>query len=315
MANSLKNFLRPFYRLVRSIVVRVFLTLRYSIVKLLLPQAYGEELAFFEDIRSRNYNDQEYLSKITRMLTHYVDKTFTLSETVNKAVIARQVEAMARDMNKDRQSDRITYQWVNDVLGFCKNSQKNAIKEPLTIPAHAPDTLSDIIKTRRSIRSYKSQKIENTLLDRILGAGLWAPSGCNRQAIEYLVVDDPQDVLFCQKYAGEFHGFPREAAVNIVILVDPRGYALPRQRHMAYLEGGAAIQNILLMAHSLGLGSCWMFWAKLNQEFNERFHLPSWLLPVGLVCMGYTDRQPPIVPKRKCTDDCIHDRRRKDKYQ
>ncbi len=165
------------------------------------------------------------------------------------------------------------------------------------------------------MRSYKPEKIEKELLDKILEAGLWAPSGCNRQAIEFLIVDNPADVILCQKYAGEYYTFPQEASVNIVVLVDPRGYALPHQRHMAYLEGGAAIQNMLLTAHSLGLGSCWMFWNKHDQDFNRRFSLHPWLLPVGLVCLGYADRVPPIVPKRKCVSDCIHDAPKKNENQ
>lgn len=312
LKNLLKKTIRPFYFLAINAKTRASLVFSAKIAKRFLPKAYQDELAFFEDIRSQTYKDAEYLSKRIRMRTHQVDKTLTLNKKVNKAVTARQVEAMIPAMHQDRESDRITCQWVNEVLGHYNKPQQDG--EAGTTPqVRAPDTLFDIIKTRRSVRSYKSQKIENDVLVRILEAGLWAPSGCNRQPVEYLVVDDAEDVLFCQKYAGEPSVFPREAAVNIVVLIDPRAYALPHQRHMAYLEGGAAIQNILLSAHALGLGACWMFWEKHDQEFNKEFNLSPWFLPVGLLCVGHSDRQPPIVPKRKCVLDCIHDMRKKDK--
>lgn len=312
MKKLLKKILRPIYHFIKKSLTKIGLPAKTMVIKYLLPSSYHGELTFFEDIRSQSYNDQEYLSKRFRMLTHGVDKTFTLSKKINKATTARQVEAMMQDMNQDRDSDRITCQWANQILGYHHNPSIGHAKENMTLPHHAPDTLSDVIKTRRSIRSYKSQKIEETILNKILEAGLWAPSGCNRQPVEYLMVDDKKDVLLCQKYAGEYYSFPQEAAVNIVILIDPRGYALPHQRHMAYLEAGAAIQNILLTAHSLGLGSCWMFWTKHDQAFNKKFGLPPWLLPVGLICMGYTDKHPPIVPKRKSLFDCIHDVRKED---
>ena len=309
MKRILKKTLRPFYYFFIDTKTKLSFWFRLNIVKHFLPRSYCEELTFFEGIRSQTYQDQEYLSKRTRMFTHWVDKTFTLSKKINKATTAKRVTMMIQEMEKDRESDRITCQWANQVLNYYSGTQKEQIKQDLTLPIHANETLSHIIKTRRSIRSYKPQPIEDNVLFQILDAGLWAPSGCNRQAVEYLIVDDSEDVLFCQKYAGEFFTFPQEAAVNIVILIDPRGYAMPHQRHMAYLEGGASIQNILLTAHSLGLGSCWMFWEKHDQDFNKRFSLSPWLLPVGLVCVGYTDQQPPIVPKRKSVFDCFYDRR------
>lgn len=303
--------LRPFYYFFIGAKTKAILWFQINIVRRLLPMSYREEMVFFEDIRSQTYEDPEYQSKRVRMFTHWVDKTFTLSKKINKATTAKRAQEMLQEMRKDRQSDRITSDWAGDVLAYYEGIYNKDHEQACTLPNQAKEMLSQIIKTRRSIRSYKSQKIENEILFNILEAGLWAPSGCNRQAVEYLLVDDPADVLFCQKYAGEFFTFPREAAVNLVILIDPRGYAMPHQRHMAYLEGGASIQNILLAAHSSGLGSCWMFWEKHDQAFNARFSLSPWLLPVGLVCIGYTDQHPPIVPQRKSVFDCIYDKRLK----
>jgi nitroreductase len=313
MKRLLKEFLRPYYHFVRNISTKLFLVLRAGIVRFFLPESYRGEFTFFEKICSQTYKDREYQSKRIRMLTHFVDKTFTLSKRVDKATTARQVEIMLQNFPEEKESDHIIRQWAEEVLRYNREPQKSQLEENSTLPPSAPDVISMAIKTRRTVRSYQSRKIEDAILNKILEAGLWAPSGCNRQPIEYLIVNDANDILLCQKYAGEFYNFPQEAAVNIVVLIDPRCYALPHQRHMAYLDSGAAIQNILLSAHSLGLGSCWMFWAKHDQAFNKKFNLPPWLLPVGLVCIGYADQRPPIVPKRKSVYDCIYDMRTKDK--
>ena len=308
----LKKIIRPYYHSVRYILTKLFLVSRAGIVQCFLPEIYRGEFAFFEKIRSQTYKDREYLSKRIRILTHLVDKTLTLRKKTNKSTMAKQVEEALRNFHDEKESDYIIRQWAEEVLGYYRGPQRENPVENSTLSPYAPDVILTAIKTRRSVRSYQSKKIEDAVLNKILEAGLWAPSGCNRQPIEYLVVNDVNDILLCQKYAGEYYSFPQEAAVNIVVLIDPRCYALPHQRHMAYLDGGAAIQNILLSAHSLGLGSCWMFWAKYDQAFNKKFNLPPWLLPVGLVCIGYTDKHPPIVPKRKSISDCIHDVRIKD---
>jgi nitroreductase len=146
-------------------------------------------------------------------------------------------------------------------------------------------------------------------MEEILRAGLWAPTGCNRQTIEYLALYNKDDIRYCKLIAGEGHSFPDDAAIAIIILVDPRSYSLPSQRHMAYLEAGAAIQNILLTAHCFGIGSCWLFWdgRKVNHyEFNKKFNLNSWLLPVSMVCFGYPEIVPKFRPERKNIKTAVH---------
>lgn len=309
--SRLKNMIRPYYHPVRNVVRKFWITMKARVGQFFLHKAYREELSFFENVRSRVYKDREYKAKRIRMLAHWVDKALTLSEKPDKTTTVKQVRSLMADYDQQDAGSVSTAEWVNEVLSFQEKAQKPAAIPP-QMPDGAASVLGHIIETRRSIRSYKTQKIEDEVLNTILTAGQWAPTGCNRQAIEYLIVNDPEDVLFCQKYAGEYYTFPREAYVNIVVLVDPRGYSLPRQRHMAYLESGAAIQNILLTAHSHGIGSCWMFWAKFDESFNKRFHLAPWLLPVSLLCLGYTNQHPPIVPGRKRISDSIHDLRADD---
>lgn len=305
----LKRIARPPYRFIRDNTTRFWLMLRSRLAGFVLPKVYSDEVSFFEDIRSQTYRDHEYLAKRIRMHTHWVDKTFVLSEKPNKQNTAKQVEAMMCDFQPETQSDTITSQWVDEVLKHQAGANGEVSLPDFTLPQTSSGTLERLIKTRRSIRSYLPKQIDKEILFKVLEAGLWAPTGCHRQPVEYLVINAAEDIHFCQKLAGEYYSFPREAAVNIIVLIDPRGYALPKQRHMAYLEGGAAIQNMLLTAHSLGLGSCWMFWVKHDSELNRRFNLPEWLLPVALICVGYVDKLPPIVPKRKSLSDCVYDRR------
>lgn len=308
--NTVMSMINRCYRLVRTVPRQYYLRVRLKVAEALLPVVYRREIVFFEDIRGHAYDDNEYASKKLRIMAHFIDKTLTLSNKRDRSVTVAKASEMMRNLCEERESDRTIKHWADRVISCYHNSQEISADNVAAIPCTGQEALSSIIKTRRSIRSYTGRKIADDVLVKILEAGLWAPSGCNRQPIEYLVVDDPRDILLCQQYAGENEGFPQEAGVNIVVLVDPRTYALPHQRHMAYLDGGAAIQNIILTAHSLGLGSCWMFWGKHGESFNQRYSLARWLLPVSLICIGYVDAHPPIVPQRKAVVDSIHDARR-----
>jgi nitroreductase len=305
---KLKTLIKPYYLFVRKKLKQFNSFFRAKTAEAFLPETYWREVAFFEGIRSKTYNDNEYLIKRLRGVAHYVEKSLTLTKKPNATSAIKQTETLLNNIHPITESDNTAYRWASELISYYRNPQAN-ISPDATGPVttnHDDVVLTRIIQNRRSIRSYKQQTIEKDVLYQILESGHWAPCSCNRQPIEYLVVDRLEDVLFCQKYAGELSCFPQEAAVNIVVLVDPRGYALPHQRHMAFLDSGAAIQNILLTTHSLGLGACWMNWARTDEKFHQRFKLAPWLLPVSLICIGHTNIQPPVLPRRKSVGDSIH---------
>ena len=116
------------------------------------------------------------------------------------------------------------------------------------------------IRDRRSIRKYREEPVSENQLNQILEAGRWAPSRGNSQPWKFIVLDDSQirkelaDVIPTGKFLAQ-------APQGIAVTVDPKISKHPEQ------EGAAAIQNMLLMAHTLGLGTCWISvygtdWAK-----------------------------------------------------
>lgn len=121
--------------------------------------------------------------------------------------------------------------------------------------------------TRRAVRSYKADPIPAVVLDRVIEAGLYAPSGMGRQSAIILAVTDKavRDEL-SRLNAGvmggkddPFYGAP----VVLVVLASP---ALAG----TYLEDGALVMgNLLNAAHAEGLGSCWIHRAKQVFETAE----------------------------------------------
>ena len=107
------------------------------------------------------------------------------------------------------------------------------------------------IKGRRSIRKYTEEPVSENQLNQILEAGRWAPSRGNSQPWKFIMLSDSQirNELADTIPTGKFIA---QAPQGIAVVVDPRISKHPEQ------EGAAAIQNMLLVAHTLGLGTCWI---------------------------------------------------------
>ncbi|MGE4285579.1 MAG: nitroreductase family protein [Phycisphaerae bacterium] len=303
-----RSVLRPVYYFQLDIRKKAYSIIQRSFAKRVLKNTYADEVDFFESISNAKYTDNKFVCKDILRRVHQVDKVLLFKKRFDKSSTIKGYEICKENFKPTMASDVIVSKWADDILEEYYADDRGCGDAPI-VDDNSPVILDRLIKTRRSIRSYTSDKVSEEDLDKILTAGLWAPSGCNRQNIEYLVIDKEEDVMFCQKLAGEGNAFPREAAMNIVILVDPRALALPAQRHCSYLEAGAAIQNMLLTAHSLGLGMCWLFWSKIDLAFNERFCLPRWLLPVAMVTLGQVKQYPKVIPVRKELSDSIYDKR------
>jgi nitroreductase len=298
----------------RAILKKIYYRSMFIFRKMFIPKHYRFEINFIENIRAETYSDIFYKQAKLRSLTHQLDKILTFNKVKNMDLMVNTIIKLSNDVMQDPNHDLAIINWCNNVVKEY-NSRSSSIgniatnTEKIKFDNKDFELLKKIIKSRRSIRSFKTESINKEILYEILGAGLWAPSGCNRQTIEYLCLVNKDDIRYCQRIAGEGYPFPQEASLAIVVLVDPRNYALPNQRHMAYLEGGAAIQNILLTAHSLNIGSCWLFWdgkVSNHDEFIRKFNLSSWLLPVSMVCLGYADKTPQYCPERKDLSKSIH---------
>ncbi|BDQ33541.1 nitroreductase family protein [Pseudodesulfovibrio portus] len=111
------------------------------------------------------------------------------------------------------------------------------------------------IYTRRSIRKYTDEPVTRDELTAILDAGRWAPSGLNNQPWRFLVItrDDErhEKLAECTKYAHIVRG----SQACIAVLLEKEAMYSEMKDHQG---AGACIQNMLLAAHALGIGSVWI---------------------------------------------------------
>lgn len=154
------------------------------------------------------------------------------------------------------------------------------------------DTLTSIFK-RRSIRKFTAQPVEKEKLDIILQAAMSAPTARNVQDWEFLVVtsDEGRRKIEAAHPTG---AIAANAPLSIVVCSN-----LEREKTaQGYFaqDCAAAIQNMLLAAHALGLGSVWMgVYPRQDRVDNIKaaFALPSHIQPVAVVVFGYAAEEKP----------------------
>jgi nitroreductase len=148
--------------------------------------------------------------------------------------------------------------------------------------------IQEALLNRRSIRKYNDQKVSKENLDKILKAAMYAPSAMNMQAWQFIVIDDRQmlvDTIKSIPYAEML----RQSAAAIIVCGDS---SVEKNESWLLQNCSAAIQNILLSAHGLGIGSCWIAIHGMDdvyQNIKAQFNLTENIVPVSLISLGYPD--------------------------
>jgi nitroreductase len=167
----------------------------------------------------------------------------------------------------------------------------------------------DIIKNRRSVRDFTDQQIPESVTDVLIEALRWAPSAGNLQSRKFYFVfnENIRNMLARAGLKHDFVSFIARAPLIIVACADHRISSRYGERglHLYCIQDTAAsIQNLLLAAHDLGLGTCWVGAFK-EEKAKEILDLPDNLRPVVIVPVGYparTPKAPDRVPKVDCVE-------------
>lgn len=160
------------------------------------------------------------------------------------------------------------------------------------------------IKTRRSIRRYKPDMVETEKLEKIIEAGLYAPSGMGQQKTIIVAIKNKEirDKLaeINRKIAGWEEGVdPFYGAPVVIIVLAEKGY------FTGIYDGSLVIGNMMLAAHSLGVGSCWIHRAKEEfempeyKDFLKSLEIEGEYEGVGHCILGYADGAEPQAAPRK----------------
>jgi nitroreductase len=163
--------------------------------------------------------------------------------------------------------------------------------------------VQEALLNRRSIRKYKDQKISKENLDKILRAAMYAPSAMNLHAWQFIVVDN-KDVLIETIKSIPYAEMLRQSAMAIIVCGDS---SVEKNESWLLQNCSAAIQNILLSSHGLGIGSCWIAihgMEDVYQSIKAQFALPENIVPVSLISLGYPDEV--LKAEERFKKDKIH---------
>lgn len=161
--------------------------------------------------------------------------------------------------------------------------------------------LEKAIRDRRSIRKFRKRMVPLPLIKKVIEAGTWAPSATNRQHWEFIVINDEKTRERVYKEAGAQKIILNAPAV-IAVLYNKR----LNPAHYANIQSvSAAVQNMLLKAHELGLGTCWMSGYGDEEKAKRILGVPENFGLLCLVLLGYPDEKP-FPPPRKSIKELIH---------
>ena len=163
------------------------------------------------------------------------------------------------------------------------------------------DTL-EVIRTRRSIRSFKPDMVPRDVIGQIVEAGTYAATGKNGQSPVILAVTNRRLRDRLSKMNAQIMGVDMDpfygAPVVLVVLAD-------KSRPTCVYDGSLVMGNLMLAAHALGIGSCWIHRAKEEFETEEGKELLRSLgiegdyEGIGHCVLGYVDGEYPDAAKRK----------------
>ncbi len=139
----------------------------------------------------------------------------------------------------------------------------------------------DTVLSRISIRRYEKQDIPKDVLDKILEAGRQAPSASNKQPWHFIVLSD-YDIKEKLSH-GKWNTFVKDSAVTIVgcgYIGDEYG------RKWSTVDISIALQNMVIAAWGLGIGSCWIGDFK-EAEVKSLLNIPEDRKVIALVTFGY----------------------------
>ena len=149
------------------------------------------------------------------------------------------------------------------------------------------DTL-EAIKRRRSIREFTDEPVSREILTEILDAARWAPTTSNQQRWRFIVVTDPTVKEMVKKVSPGIFAMP---AAFIVICIEKATDATSWDEWTYAADCGVAVQNMMLAAFALGIGSCpALSFAK--EAVREVLDIPEGVEPALIVTLGHFERLP-----------------------
>lgn len=265
------------------------------------------------DNLGRLSNDE--LLSLMRHESHRIEKTIYNNILQEKySVYYEKWQKLSRiyQILQDRNypSDEPTIVWSKKIYHSFENLEKEFIQaNSSAAPEFNPDfalSFIQFLRARRSVRVWAEEQPEKSILlaiaKQMIDAARWAPTSGNRQPWRFLILTD---VAEKELLTGIKENHCITAPLLIFVGMDTRFYgALGDSERSIYIDAGAAIMQMVLMAHKCGLGVCWNHFAddlilsrKVNQviysKFAKSLNIPEHISPIAIIAIGIPKFIPP----------------------
>ncbi len=153
--------------------------------------------------------------------------------------------------------------------------------------------VQEALFTRRSIRKYEPRPIDPQMVETIVKAGMYAPSAVNKQPWHFIVFsrEEIKEQIIAVHPSSKMLA---QSPVSILVCYDEQ---LQHDEGYGAVDCSAATQNMLLCAHDLGLGACWVgIYPRMArvEALKEIFRLPEHVVPFSLIALGYPAEEKPV---------------------
>lgn len=186
---------------------------------------------------------------------------------------------------------------VSSCSSECKNDNNTEVMND--------NAVYENILTRSSVRSYTDEAVPDSLVNKMLRAGMAAPTARDNRPWEFFVVTNP-DIKNKVAETSKNAGMAAKAPLLIVVCgnmdKEPEGVG----GEYWIQDCSAATENILLAAHSFGLGAVWCGVYPIQERVEsvrEILDIPVNMIPLNVICIGYPDGE--TSPKDKWNPECV----------
>ena len=174
----------------------------------------------------------------------------------------------------------------------------------------------EAIKTRRSIRKYKTTPVDDKTLELVLEAARWAPSWANTQCWRFIVVRDDNIKAQLADMIGENPAVNAIRTAPIIIVacaeLGKSGYYNGKEAtdkgDWYMFDVAVAMQNLVLAAHSLGLGTVHVGLNFDGRKASSILGIPPGFCAVEMTPLGYPDQEPKVRPRKELSEIVFYDR-------
>ena len=147
-----------------------------------------------------------------------------------------------------------------------------------------------IVFKRHSVRKFKDERVSDDLIENLLKAGMQAPSSCNAQPWEFIVVSKSED----KEAISKMHKFAKPAAGASHLIITLGNLNEAKVIGMIEQDLGACNENILLQATHEGLGAVWLGFHPIEDRtlrLKEYLNIPDYCIPFSVICVGWPESE------------------------